>query len=98
MVELELEEARESLEKISEELKILLLPKDPNDDRNVIVEIRGGAGGEEAALFSASLFRMYSMYAETKRWKTEILNANETELGGYKEISFMITGEGLTLG
>ena len=92
--ELELEEARESLEKISEELKILLLPKDPNDDRNVIVEIRGGAGGEEAALFSASLFRMYSMYAETKRWKTEILNANETELGGYKEISFMITGEG----
>ena len=94
MVELELEEARESLEKISEELKILLLPKDPNDDRNVIVEIRGGAGGEEAALFSASLFRMYSMYAETKRWKTEILNANETELGGYKEISFMITGEG----
>ena len=81
MVELELEEARESLEKISEELKILLLPKDPNDDRNVIVEIRGGAGGEEAALFSASLFRMYSMYAETKRWKTEILNANETELG-----------------
>ena len=65
MVELELEEARESLEKISEELKILLLPKDPNDDRNVIVEIRGGAGGEEAALFSASLFRMYSMYAET---------------------------------
>lgn len=94
MVELELEEARECLEKISEELKILLLPKDPNDDRNVIVEIRGGAGGEEAALFSASLFRMYSMYAETKRWKTEILNANETELGGYKEISFMITGEG----
>ena len=94
MVELELGEARESLEKISEELKILLLPKDPNDDRNVIVEIRGGAGGEEAALFSASLFRMYSMYAETKRWKTEILNANETELGGYKEISFMITGEG----
>ncbi len=94
MVELELEESRESLERISEELKILLLPKDPNDDRNVIVEIRGGAGGEEAALFSGVLFRMYSMYAETKAWKTEIVNANETELGGYKEISFMISGDG----
>lgn len=94
MVELELEDSREALEKISEELKILLLPKDPNDDRNVIVEIRGGAGGEEAALFSGVLFRMYSMYAETKGWKTEIVNANETELGGYKEISFMISGDG----
>ena len=67
---------------------------DPNDDRNVIVEIRGGAGGEEAALFSGVLFRMYSMYAESKGWKVEVLNSNETELGGYKEISFMITGEG----
>lgn len=94
MVELELEEAKEAIERISEELKILLLPKDPNDDRNVIVEIRGGAGGEEAALFSGVLFRMYSMYAEANGWKTEILNANETELGGYKEISFMISGEG----
>ncbi len=94
MVELELEESKEAIERISEELKILLLPKDPNDDRNVIVEIRGGAGGEEAALFSGVLFRMYSMYAESKRWKTEVLNANETELGGYKEISFMISGEG----
>ena len=94
MVEAELEESREAVEKISEELKILLLPKDPNDDRNVIVEIRGGAGGEEAALFSGVLFRMYSMYAETMGWKTEILNANETELGGYKEISFMISGDG----
>ena len=94
MVELELEEAKEAIERISEELKILLLPKDLNDDRNVIVEIRGGAGGEEAALFSGVLFRMYSMYAETNGWKTEILNANETELGGYKEISFMISGEG----
>lgn len=94
MVEIELEESREAVEKISEELKILLLPKDPNDDRNVIVEIRGGAGGEEAALFSGVLFRMYSMYAETMGWKTEILNANETELGGYKEISFMISGDG----
>lgn len=94
MVELELEEAKEAIERISEELKILLLPKDLNDDRNVIVEIRGGAGGEEAALFSGVLFRMYSMYAESNGWKTEILNANETELGGYKEISFMISGEG----
>ena len=94
MVELELEESREALEKNAEELKILLLPKDPNDDRNVIIEIRGGAGGDEAALFSGVLYRMYSMYAEMKGWKTEILNANETELGGYKEISFMLSGEG----
>jgi len=94
MAEQELEEAREKLEKCSEELKILLLPKDPNDDRNVIVEIRGGAGGEEAALFSAALYRMYSMYSEVKKWKVELLNLNETELGGYKEISFMITGSG----
>lgn len=72
----------------------MLLPKDPNDERNVIVEIRGGAGGEESALFSAVLFRMYSMYAEKKGYKVEIVNANETELGGYKEISFMIEGEG----
>lgn len=70
------------------------MPKDPNDDRNVIVEIRGGAGGEEAALFSGVLYRMYSMYAESQGWKCEILNANETELGGFKEVSFMISGEG----
>ncbi len=94
LVETELNDAREKIEKCSNELKILLLPKDPNDDRNVIVEIRGGAGGEEAALFSGVLFRMYSMYAETKGWKTEIINASETELGGYKEISFIISGEG----
>ena len=75
-------------------MKVLLLPKDPNDYKNVIVEIRGGAGGEEAALFAGSLFRMYSMYAERKGWKTEIMNENPTELGGYKEISFMIEGEG----
>ena len=81
-------------ENLSEELKILLLPKDPNDDRNVIVEIRGGAGGEEAALFAGVLYRMYSMYAVKRGYKTEIINANETELGGYKEISFMITGDG----
>ena len=86
--------SRDDLEKIKEELKILLLPRDPNDDKNVIIEIRGGAGGEESALFANSLFRMYSMYAEAKGWKTEILNANPTELGGFKEISFMISGDG----
>ena len=80
--------------KAEQELKVLLLPKDPNDDRNVIVEIRGGAGGEEAALYAGTLFRMYSMYAETKGWKPEILSSNPTELGGFKEVSFMIEGEG----
>ena len=94
LAQLELEEAKEKIEELSEQLKILLLPKDPNDERNVIVEIRGGAGGEESALFSAVLFRMYSMYAEKRGYKIEIINANETELGGYKEISFMINGEG----
>lgn len=87
-------EAQKKTEELKEELKVLLLPKDPNDYKNVIVEIRGGAGGEEAALFAGSLFRMYSMYAERKSWKTEIMNENPTELGGYKEISFMIEGEG----
>ncbi len=90
----EYEEERNRLASIYEELKILLLPKDPNDERNVIVEIRGGAGGEESALFAGVLFRMYSMYAESKRWKIEILSANPTELGGYKEISFLVKGEG----
>lgn len=94
LVEEELSDAKQKIASTSEELKILLLPKDPNDEKNVIVEIRGGAGGEEAALFAASLFRMYSMYAESKRWNIEITNANETELGGYKEISFMIEGSG----
>ena len=87
-------EAQKKIEELKEELTVLLLPKDPNDYKNVIVEIRGGAGGEEAALFAGSLFRMYSMYAERKGWKTEIMNENPTELGGYKEISFMIEGEG----
>ncbi len=86
--------SREEEERCAEELKILLLPRDPNDDKNVIVEIRSGAGGEEAALFAGSLYRMYSMYAERRGWKSEVLNANETELGGYKEISFSIDGEG----
>lgn len=94
LAQLELDEAKQNIEELSEKLKILLLPNDPNDERNVIVEIRGGAGGEESALFSAVLFRMYSMYAEKKGYKVEIVNANETELGGYKEISFMIEGEG----
>ena len=94
LAEEELKQAKENIEIFADELKILLLPKDPNDDKNVIVEIRGGAGGEEAALFAGSLFRMYSMYAESKRWSIEVVNANETELGGYKEISFMIEGTG----
>ncbi len=88
------DEAKEMLPQISEELKIMLLPKDPNYDKNVIIEIRGGAGGEEAALFANSLYRMYTMYAEMKHWKIEVLNANETELGGFKEISFSVEGEG----
>ncbi len=94
MVEEEYTESAEKLEKIKDELKVLLLPRDPNDDKNVIVEIRGGAGGEESALFVGVLFRMYSMYAESRGWKSEILSANETGLGGYKEISFMIEGDG----
>lgn len=80
---------------MEEELKVLLIPKDPDDDKNIICEIRAGAGGEEAALFAGTLFRMYTMYAEKKHWKLEILNENETGLGGYKEISFMITGKGV---
>ena len=94
LAEIQMEEAKEKLPKIEEEIKMLLIPKDPNDDKNVICEIRGGAGGEEAALFAGTLFRMYSMYAERKHWKLEVLNENETGLGGYKEISFMITGKG----
>ena len=90
----EFEESRDKVAVYKEELKVLLLPRDPNDDKNVIVEIRGGAGGEEASLFAGVLYRMYSMYGETKGWKSEILNSNPTELGGYKEISFMIEGEG----
>ena len=91
---LELDDAKEKQEALLEEIKILLLPKDPNDDKNVIVEIRAGAGGEEAALFSAVLYRMYSMYAQNCGWRAELIESNETELSGYKEISFMIEGEG----
>lgn len=94
LAEEELAGAKAREEALAEELKILLLPRDPNDDKNVIVEIRGGAGGEEAALFAGVLMRMYSMYAEGRRWKTEVVSANETELGGYKEVSFMVEGEG----
>ena len=94
LAEMEMLEAKDRLPEIEDELKILLIPKDPNDDKNVICEIRGGAGGEEAALFAGTLFRMYSMYAERKHFKIEVLNTNETELGGFKEISFMITGKG----
>lgn len=94
MVQSELEQAKDDVERIASELKILLLPKDPNDEKNVIIEIRGGAGGDEASLFANSLYRMYTMYAETKGWKQEVLNANETELGGFKEISFSIEGDG----
>ncbi len=90
----EIDENNEKISVIEEELKILLLPKDPNDEKNVIVEIRGGTGGEEAALFAGSLFRMYSMYAENKNWKIDIMNSNATELGGYKEITFTVEGQG----
>ena len=94
MVKDEFEQSREDMERLSDELKILLLPRDPNDDKNVIIEIRGGAGGEESALFAGVLYRMYSMYAEAKGFKTEILSASETGLGGYKEISFSVDGDG----
>ena len=94
LAEQEIEQGKEQLPKIEEELKILLIPKDPNDDKNIICEIRAGAGGEEAALFAGTLFRMYCMYAERKHFKIEILNENETGLGGYKEITFMVKGKG----
>ena len=90
----ELSEAQKNADESEERLKLLLIPKDPNDDKNVIMEIRGGTGGEEAALFAADLMRMYSMYAESHHWKTEILSSNPTELGGYKEISFLVNGKG----
>ena len=90
----ELKELQRKCEELLEELKVLLLPRDPNDEKNVMVEIRGGAGGEEAALFAGVLFRMYSMYAESVGFKCSVMNANETELGGYKEITFMIEGDG----
>ncbi|MBR4721006.1 MAG: peptide chain release factor 1 [Clostridia bacterium] len=90
----ELADSESAILEISEKLKILLLPKDPNDEKNVIIEIRGGTGGEEAALFAADLFRMYSMYAESKAWKIEILSSNATDIGGYKEVTFSVNGLG----
>lgn len=90
----ELNDCKTRLAEIEEELKILLLPKDPNDDKNVIVEIRGGAGGDEAALFAAELFRMYTRYAERNRWKVDTMNVNENGIGGFKEVIFMINGQG----
>ena len=90
----EYSEAKQKLAELEEKLKILLLPKDPNDSRNVIMEIRGGVGGEEGSLFAYDLFRMYSMYAERRGWKIDVVNLNETELGGIKEISFVVEGEG----
>ena len=94
MAQDELKEAKIRVERLSEELTVLLLPRDPNDDKNIIVEIRAGAGGEEAALFAAVLYRMYSMYAATVGFKVSVANANETELGGFKEISFTVEGDG----
>ena len=94
MLKEELSDAKKRVEELEHELKILLLPKDPNDSKNVIVEIRGGAGGDEAALFAAEIYRMYVKYAESRRWKTEMLNLNENGIGGFKEVTFMIKGEG----
>ena len=90
----EMNEAKASIPEMEEQLKILLLPKDENDDKNVVVEIRGGAGGDEAALFAAELYRMYCMYAETQKWKTELISVNENGLGGFKEVVFMVNGQG----
>ncbi len=90
----ELQDAKQTQEQLEEELKILLLPRDPNDSKSVIMEIRGGVGGEESALFAHSLFRMYSMYAQSRRWRVELLNYSETELGGVKEADFIIDGDG----
>jgi len=93
LAKMELAGAEDTLEACSEQLKILLLPKDPNDDKNVIIEIRGGTGGEEAALFAADLFRMYTMYAESQGWRIEILSSNPTDIGGYKEVTFSVSGQ-----
>ncbi|MCC3869166.1 peptide chain release factor 1 [Terrisporobacter mayombei] len=94
LAKMEISELEGQVEPLEAELKILLLPKDPNDEKNVIVEIRGGAGGDEAALFAGNLFRMYSRYAERRRWKMELLGASDTGVGGYKEVSFLIKGKG----
>ncbi|MBE5964951.1 MAG: peptide chain release factor 1 [Lachnospira sp.] len=90
----ELSSSKDRVEELEKEIKILLLPKDPNDEKDVVVEIRGGAGGDEAALFAAELFRMYTHYAESRRWKVEVINADETGIGGMKEVEFMVKGQG----
>ena len=94
MIKETLNDSKKRVEELEQELKILLLPKDPNDSKNVIVEIRGGTGGDEAALFAAELYRMYMKYAESKRWKTELISLNENGIGGFKEVVFMINGQG----
>ena len=94
MLKEELSDAKKRVEELEKELKILLLPKDPNDSKNVIVEIRAGAGGDEAALFAAEIYRMYVKYAESRRWKTEMMSLNENGIGGFKEVTFMIQGQG----
>lgn len=93
MIQEEIKSLTEACETFKEELRILLLPKDPNDDKNVFIEIRGGAGGDEAALFAANLFRMYTRYAERNRWRVEVMSANETDIGGFKEVVFMVKGD-----
>ncbi|GAA0125896.1 MULTISPECIES: peptide chain release factor 1 [Clostridium] len=93
MIQEDIKSLNEIIESSQEELRILLLPKDPNDDKNVFIEIRGGAGGDEAALFAANLFRMYTRYAERNRWKVEVMSANETDIGGFKEVVFMVKGD-----
>ena len=94
MLKEELNDAKKSIEELEQKLKILLLPKDPNDDKNVIVEIRAGAGGDEAALFAAEIYRMYVHYAESKRWKVELAECEEIGIGGMKNVTFMVTGQG----
>ena len=94
MLKEELNDAKKNIEELEHKLKILLLPKDPNDEKNVIVEIRAGAGGDEAALFAAEIYRMYVKYADMHRWKTEMMSLNENGIGGFKEVTFMITGQG----
>lgn len=93
MIQEDIKALTEQTEQIKEEMRILLLPKDPNDDKNVFIEIRGGAGGDEAALFAANLFRMYTRYAERNRWKVEVMSANETDIGGFKEVVFAVKGD-----
>ncbi|MDU1413039.1 MAG: peptide chain release factor 1 [Clostridium sp.] len=93
MIQEDIKSLTEEIDKVKEEMRILLLPKDPNDDKNVFIEIRGGAGGDEAALFAANLFRMYTRYAERNRWKIEVMSANETDIGGFKEVVFAIKGD-----